>query len=447
MKRYKEYKKTGMEWINEIPKGWKTEKLRNIGRFTSSGIDKKIKEDECLIKIINYTDVYGNKSLLLNSDRKYMEVSCPVDKILNHQVKIGDLIFTPSSETIEDIGISALVNEELPNVAYSYHVLRFRFDIEVVHRYKKYLCNNNIVLNYFSSEARGTTRKILNRENFKSAVVILPPINEQTEIANFLDEKTVKIDELISNKQKLIELLKEEKTALINNAVTKGINYNVKIKLSSIEWMKYIPEHWVIKRLKYLAKIQSSNVDKKTAKDEISVKLCNYIDVYKNDYIDMSISFMEASATQKEIDKFILIKNDVLITKDSETPDDIACPALVVSDFEDVICGYHLAQIRPNNNDLIGEYLFRLFQSKDFNIHFESSANGVTRYGLPLNSITDVYIPIPPQKEQFEICKYINNECQKIDLTILKIEKEIVLLQEYKNVLISESVTGKIKVI
>ncbi len=121
-----------------------------------------------------------------------------------------------------------------------------------------------------------------------------------------------------------------------------------KYKSSGIDWIGDIPEHWEAKKLKFVATVQSSNVDKKSFPDETSVSLCNYVDVYKNDFINDSISFMEATATEREIEKFILNEGDVLITKDSETPDDIANPALVKKDFENVICGYHLAQIKPD---------------------------------------------------------------------------------------------------
>ncbi|MBI5808176.1 MAG: restriction endonuclease subunit S [Ignavibacteriales bacterium] len=446
LKKYPKYKPSGIEWIGEIPEHWEVKKLRFIGNFSSSGIDKKINEDEPLVKIINYTDVYGNSSRILDSKRNYMEVSCSEVKRIEHKVSKGDLIFTPSSETIEDIGLSALVDEDLENTAFSYHVLRFRFEKEVCHSFKKYLCNNNLVLSYFSANARGTTRQTLSRDNFNSAIVILPPNEEQTAIANFLDEKTAKIDLLIEKKKKLIELYKEEKTALINQAVTRGINPNVKLKPSGVDWLGDIPEHWEVKKLKYVARVQSSNVDKKTNEDEKPVLLCNYIDVYKNEFIDHSINFMEATAKEKEIEKFILKQDDVLITKDSETPDDIANPAYVTKDFENVICGYHLAQIRANNKELSGKFLFRLFQSKRFNSHFEVSANGVTRFGLPLDSITDVKITFPSLIEQQQIVEYIESETKRIDDKIARAEKEIELLQEYRTALISEVVTGKIKV-
>ena len=105
-------KDSGIEWIGKIPEDWEIMKMRHLGNFSSSGIDKKINPEEPLVKIINYTDVYGNLKMLLNN-KEYMIVSAPQEKINKNLVEEGDLIFTPSSETIEDIGLSALVNEKL----------------------------------------------------------------------------------------------------------------------------------------------------------------------------------------------------------------------------------------------------------------------------------------------------------------------------------------------
>jgi type I restriction enzyme S subunit len=291
------------------------------------------------------------------------------------------------------------------------------------------------------------TQLNLNTETVGEIEIPLLSEKEIINLLNFLDEKTTKIDKLITNKQKLIECLKEERTAIINQAVTRGINPNVKLKPSGIDWLSDISEHWEVKNLKYVAKVQSSNVDKKTIEGEIAILLCNYNDVYKNEFIDGSINFMKATAIENEIEKFILKYGDVLITKDSETPDDIAKPAFVTKDFNNVICGYHLAQIRTNASKLLGAFLFRLFQSKQFNSHFEVSANGVTRFGLPLDSITDVKVCFPSLEEQKLIVQHIEAVTKRIDSTISKIAKEIDLLEEYRTALISEVVTGKIKVI
>lgn len=205
-------------------------------------------------------------------------------------------------------------------------------------------------------------------------------------------------------------------------------------------WITELPECWGLKKLKFNSLIQFSNVDKLTEPDEIPVFLCNYVDVYKNEIIDNVIAFMEASATKSEINKFLLRKGDILITKDSESVDDIAVPAIVSEDFDNVLCGYHLAQIRVEK-ELNADYLFRLFQSKQFNQNFEASASGMTRYGLSVYSIKNVLVPIPPQSEQNQIVKYLGYKTSVIDDFIASRKKQIDLLREQLHFKINEALT------
>ena len=221
------------------------------------------------------------------------------------------------------------------------------------------------------------------------------------------------------------------------------MNRYPKYKSSSIDWIDDIPCHWELKRLKYVALVQPSNVDKKTNEGEIPVLLCNYMDVYKNEFIDETIKFMEASANTNEIEKFKIIKGDILVTKDSETPDDIAKPAYIKNDFENVICGYHLAQIRTNRKRLLGEYLFRLFQENKFKAQFEISANGVTRYGLSVSAFTDAFIALPPIEEQTTIANYLDQKTAQLDTLTANKKKLIELFKEERTAIINKAVSGK----
>lgn len=215
----------------------------------------------------------------------------------------------------------------------------------------------------------------------------------------------------------------------------------IKYKDSEVEWIGEIPEHWHVKKLKYVAKVQPSNVDKKSNDGEQSVLLCNYMDVYKNEVIDDSISFMDATATESEIEKFKLKRGDVLVTKDSETPDDIANSAFVTKDYENVLCGYHLAQIRPDNKQLIGEYLFNLFHSHKYKDQFMVAANGVTRYGLGVDAFNDAFVPLPQKDEQGLIGKYLKEKSSLIKTLISKKQALIELLNDEKTALINQAVT------
>jgi type I restriction enzyme S subunit len=194
-----------------------------------------------------------------------------------------------------------------------------------------------------------------------------------------------------------------------------------------------------------LADINPSNVDKHSKEGEKTVRLCNYTDVYKNDYITDDMNFMIATASDEQIERFTLSQNDVIITKDSETANDIAVPAYVKETLNNVVCGYHLSVMRPRNR-IIGEFLLRVLQSKLINIQFEVNANGVTRVGLGTYGQRNPKIPVPPLQEQNQIVEYIHKETQNIYNTVATIEKEIALVQEYRTALIAEAVTGKIDV-
>ena len=210
-------------------------------------------------------------------------------------------------------------------------------------------------------------------------------------------------------------------------------------KDSGVEWIGDIPEHWEVKRLKFVSIVQPSNVDKKTNDGEFPVLLCNYSDVYNNFEIDSTLDFMQATATQEEIGKFHLSEGDVIVTKDSETPYDIAVPSYVKECFNNVICGYHLTQIKPKT--IFGKYLFRLFQSTQFNAQFIVRANGVTRFGLPQYVINNAFIIKPLLEEQQAIANFLDRKTAQIDELIAKKESLLKKLHEKSIALIIQAVT------
>lgn len=215
------FKDSGIDWIGKIPEHWDIVRLKSLGYIETSSVNKKIEQNEDLIKLVNYTDVYGNPEKEIWNDENYMVVSANIKQCQSKFLKKGDVLFTPSSETIEDIGVSAVVMENLNNTLYSYHLLRLRFSKNVFLNFKKYLFNNDFVQNYFSKSATGTTRKILGLSAFNNLLVILPPtIKEQEEIAHYLDQKTQTIDKIVSNINTQIQTLKELRKTLINDAVT-----------------------------------------------------------------------------------------------------------------------------------------------------------------------------------------------------------------------------------
>ncbi len=212
-------------------------------------------------------------------------------------------------------------------------------------------------------------------------------------------------------------------------------------KASGVEWLGEIPEHWDIRKLKHISSIQFSNVDKHTVEGEKPVRLCNYVDVYHHDFITADLNFMEATAPPAQISKFGLRGGDVIITKDSEAWDDIAVPAYVSSDMHDVLCGYHLAQIRPNPKWVNGKYLFRAFCSRGINDQFRVAATGITRYGLGKYWVDNGLFLVPPVEEQCAIAAFLDRETGRIDALMEKKQQQIELLQEKRTAFISHAVT------
>lgn len=212
-------------------------------------------------------------------------------------------------------------------------------------------------------------------------------------------------------------------------------------KDSGIEWLGEVPRHWDCRRLKHIATAALSNVDKKTHEIEEPVRLCNYVDVYYNERITPALDFMEGTATNDEIRKFSLRSGDVLITKDSEAWDDIAVPAYVPSDLDGILCGYHLAQVRPRDGRVDGEYLFRAFLARGINDQFRVAATGITRYGLGKHWIDNALFLVPPIDEQRAIAAFLDCETARIDALIEKKRRQIELLNEKRAALISHVVT------
>ena len=218
------------------------------------------------------------------------------------------------------------------------------------------------------------------------------------------------------------------------------------MKDSGVEWLGAVPEHWEVRRLRNTSEMRVSNVDKHAKDDEQPVRLCNYVDVYKNERIRSGMAFMRATATTDEIERFRLQSGDVLITKDSEAWNDIGVPALVEDTQDDIVSGYHLALLRPFPERVDGGYLFRALQSTAVTYQFHVEANGVTRYGLSHSAIKSVWLPLAPLPEQAAIVRYLDHADRRIRRYIRAKQKLVKLLEEQKQAVIYQIVTGRIDV-
>jgi type I restriction enzyme S subunit len=212
-------------------------------------------------------------------------------------------------------------------------------------------------------------------------------------------------------------------------------------KDSGVPWLDNVPAHWSLTRQRNVVQMLVSNVDKHTRDGEIPVRLCNYVDVYKHERIMASIAFMHATVALDELDKYRLQRGDVIITKDSESWTDIGVPAYVEYTASDLVCGYHLAILRPRVGVLDGRFLLRALQCQGVQVQYHVAANGVTRYGLSHDSIKSILLPIPPLDEQAAIVRFLDHADHRIRRYIAAKKKLIALLNEQKQAIINRAAT------
>ena len=275
-------------------------------------------------------------------------------------------------------------------------------------------------------------------------------LNEQTQIAKYLDYKTNQIETLIANKQKLIELLQEERTAIINEAVTKGINQKTKLKPSGVEWLGDIPENWGVKKLKFLLKETKdslktgpfgSHLKNSDLIENGEVKVYTQRNVLDNDF-DSGEDFIDLEKYET-LKGFKVEPNDILLT----TRGTIGKCAEFPNNKQLGILHPCLIRIQVDEGKANSKWIMNYINNTSYfasNVKYNSNSTIIdVIYGYTLKEIV---FPVPTINEQFEILDYLSIECNRIDTIITKTEQEIELMKEYKTALISEVVTGKVDV-
>ncbi len=442
---YPKYKDSGVEWLGEIPESWDVRRLNDIAKMKTSNVDKKTVAGQEDVKLCNYVDVYYNKTI--TSKIQFMAATASPSEVEKFKLNKGDVVFTKDSESPFDIGVPALVDADIEDLVCGYHLSIVQgLEGKLTGDFLFYALVSDPSVYQFTLAANGVTRFGLTQSGVKNIQIGLPPFSEQQAIADYLDKKTGQIDTLIEKKKELIERLKEQRTAIITHAVTQGLDDSVPMKDSGVEWLKETPKTWTFERLNDIAKMKTSNVDKKTVAGQEDVKLCNYVDVYYNETITSKIQFMAATASSSEVEKFKLNKGDVVFTKDSESPFDIGVPALVDADIEDLVCGYHLSIVQGLEDKLTGGFLFYALVSDPSVYQFTLAANGVTRFGLTQSGVKNIQIGLPPFLEQQAIADYLNEKTCQIDALVEKTKEAIQRLEEYRTAVITAAVTGKVKV-
>jgi type I restriction enzyme S subunit len=431
---YPAYRSARVRWLGRIPEHWDEKR----GKFFFREVDERSTTGtEEMLSVSHITGVTPRSQKNVTMFKAESNIGAKV-------CRPGDIAVNTMWAWMTALGISRHVGVISP----AYGVYRPSRREEFEPEYLDYLLRTKgLAAEYFCrSKGVRASRLRLYSDNFLDIPFIRPPLAEQKQMVAFLRHQDRQIGNLIRNKRKHIQLLDEQTQTLIHRAVTRGLNPDTPLKPSGIEWLGDVPEHWQVRPLKQIAHVRLSGVDKHTIAGERAIRLCNYTDVYKNDFITQAIDFMPATARDAEIEAFALRVGDVLITKDSETPDDIAVPALVTETLPGIVCAYHLALIRPRVEAIAPEFLFRALCETTISRQFHVLANGVTRYGLSKHDIKNAVVPVPPSAEQKNICTWITDQLGPLTAAIHRAKREIALIREYRDRLISDVVTGQVDV-
>ena len=435
MKPYEKYKESRIPWVDELPVAWEEFRLRYLGALDAGGVDKKINEGESLYKSVHYMDVYRGSLRNIFDSPNYLIVSATPQKRDKCILRKGDVLFTTSSETPNDIGHSCGIGEDLNDTLFGYHLLRLRVTDKIDFQFRKYLFGANYLRTWFSYRAVGMTRYGISNIDFADARIMIPPIDEQKKISNYLDQKVSQIDDLIQNKQELIDLLKEQRISVICSAVTKGIDSTAEMKDSGNEWLGYIPSHWRVVPAKALF------AQSKETRHETDVQLTasqKYGIISQEDYMERQN--YKIVLADKGLENWKHVEpNDFIISLRSFQG------GLEISYIPGCIT-WHYIVLKPKAG-VEPEYFKWLFKSPRYIQALQRTANFI-RDGQDLRFSNFVQVPLPliPMDEQKEIAEYLNKETARIDSIIADITEQIEKLKEYRQSVISEVVTGKVAV-
>lgn len=436
MRKYPKYKASGVEWFNEIPVNWNLEKIKFQGRVVSGSTPETSKPEFWEGKIVWATPVdFGadNQKYIYTSSRK----------ITNEGLRnIGGRLIPKGAVVISSrapIGLVALAGVDLVTNQGCKSVIPKK----VIGEFLFYCLKEfSKVLENLGNE---TVFSELSLSTLKNFFLPIPPLPEQHSIVKFLDYKTNQIDRFIANRQKQIELLKEQKAAIINKAVTKGINPNVKMKDSGVEWIGEIPEHWSVTKLKFVSKIfgrigfRGYTINDLVEKgegaitispsnmkaNEMNFESCTYISWFK----------------YEESPEIKIFNDDVLFVKTGSTYGKVS----MVENLQEpaTINPQILVFKKIKTNPM---FFFHQLRSKLIQAHVKTSVIGGTIPTISQEKIGNYYFLLPNKVEQGLIIEHITNETKIIDELITKYQKQIDLMQEYRTALISQAVTGKIDV-
>ena len=411
----------------KVPEGWKKFKLGELGKFSTSSVDKKSSADEDTVHLLNYMDVYQNSRL--DESFQFQQVTAPEKQVEASLVKNGDVFFTPSSETPDDIGHSAVFIGNLKNLVHSYHTVRFRPTSEGIldNEFKAYAFKSETTYEYFRRRATGSTRFTVSLPVFQDLSVLIPHLPEQKKIASIL----ASVDEVIENTQAQIDKLQDLKKATMNELLTKGIGHT-EFKDSELG---RIPKSWKV--------VELENFCDKIGDGLHSTPIYSAGESYHfingNNLKNGKIYIYSDTKTVSEEEyakHFIKMDERTVLLSINGTIGNIA-----LFQGEKVILGKSAAYL--NSSESINRtFLYYFLQSARTQKYFLGELTGTTIKNLSLKTIRSTSCPVPSLQEQNSISKILISiehqvECQ---------EEKFHQTQSLKKSLMQDLLTGKVRV-
>lgn len=427
--RYESYKNSGVEWLGEIPAHWSTVRSK---RLFQQRKDSAKKGDQQLTASQKYGVIYQAEFMELEG-RKVTQVEYNYGIL--KRAEVGDFLISMRSF---QGGIEYCKNTGSVSSAYV-AIIPIK---HVTKEYYKYLFKSQKYIRALSSTSNLVRDgQALRFENFSMVDLLIIPKNEQQKIADFLDKKTAQIDEAITQKEKMIELLKEYRQVTINNAVTKGLDPNVQLKDSGIEWLGQIPAHWKIKKLKYLTSFINRGITPNYT-EYSEYKVVNQA-TFSKGFLDIDAMKFHDNKNMSNTSRGIVNENDLLIA--STGGGVLGKVAYINAQVNNFVADSHVTIIR--NNDLQSNKFLYYFYSVNFDLINAILAQGSTNQTeLQRDWLINMFLSSPPIEEQKQIAYFLDKKTVQIDAAIALKQSEIEKLKEYKATLIDSAVTGKIKV-
>jgi type I restriction enzyme, S subunit len=445
MEHYKKYKDSCVEWIGDIPEGWEVKKVKYLLAKTD-GI--KIGPFGSSLKLSTLTSsgikIYGQGNIIKDDFKfgtRYLHFERFEKEFMQYEILEDDVLITMMGTT----GKVKIFKNSYERGILDSHLLRLRLNHEIFSNelFVKIFQDSKYIYNQIRFNSKGSIMEGLNSSIVKELGMIVPPFTDQTTIANYLDQKTSQIDELIAQKERLIELYEEEKTAIINQAVTKGINPDVELKDSGIEWLGEIPVHWQVTRLNRLIRVKDGTHE---TPSYINESENSYPLVTSKDFEKGQINFDKTKHISEEDHKSIIKrsdteKNDIIMSMIGGNIGN-----LVLVSTAKKFSVKNVALFKTSHDYSIAKHLFFILKSSLLKIQIDMNSRGGAQSFLSLDDLRSLIYFVLPHDEIQSIILYVETETARVNDKIEKTQKMIELQKEYRTALISEVVTGKIKV-